>query len=120
MADKTSRKRKSQSTPNSHPIKKPRHTLDSYFSAPVAIVSKNSDDLSGGSTVSRVALSAEQTRVLRMVLDEGRNVFFTGAAGKSNFMLATQKQVLTPDRNWEVSPAARYYQRSEEKVCRTT
>lgn len=30
-----------------------------------------------------VALNAEQRKVLRMVVDEGKNVFFTGAAGEN-------------------------------------
>ena len=35
----------------------------------------------------QIVLSAEQTKVLRMVVDEGKNVFFTGSAGASSAQL---------------------------------
>lgn len=80
-APKKATKRKSldsSTTPANRPKKKPRQTLDSFFSAPLLAVVTTED---GDGAVSRVALSPEQTRVLRMVVDDGKNVFFTGAAG---------------------------------------
>lgn len=85
MATPSDRKRKAPaatSTPRKT-IKKPRHTLDLYFSPPVTVVkaSEDCDDFS----VSHVALSPEQTRVLRMVVNQGQSVFFTGAAGSVQY-----------------------------------
>ncbi|KAJ7587907.1 hypothetical protein C8J56DRAFT_740959, partial [Mycena floridula] len=36
---------------------------------------------------STVALSSEQTKILRMVLDEEKSLFFTGAAGTGKSLL---------------------------------
>ena len=66
------------------PAKQPRKTLDAFFNPQVQVTS-----LSGASTgegeqkliVGHVELNEEQRRVLTMVVDEEKSVFFTGAAG---------------------------------------
>ena len=68
----------------SRPKKQPRLTLDSFF-APKVTISQNvgiddvSKDYKEGTM--DVVLSIEQQRVMRMVVDEGKSVFFTGSAG---------------------------------------
>ena len=59
---------------------KRRKTLDSFFTPQVTIASPNKQD-KGSYEV--LALNTEQRRVLQMVVHEGKNVFFTGAAGAS-------------------------------------
>ena len=58
---------------------KRRKTLEAYFAPQVTPVSSTKSEKG---SVDRVALNAEQIRVLQMVVDEGKNVFFTGAAGE--------------------------------------
>ncbi|TBU57937.1 PIF1-like helicase-domain-containing protein [Dichomitus squalens] len=64
---------------------KRRRTLDSFFTPQVSISSPTKQE-KGSCEV--VALNTEQRRVLQMVVDEGKNVFFTGAAGKSLLLRA--------------------------------
>ncbi len=73
-------KRKAKSTPSNakRPAKKPRQTLDSFFAPQVAVCNDGPDDQA---TTKQVSLSAEQIKVLRMVVSDEQNVFFTGAAG---------------------------------------
>ena len=59
---------------------KRRKTLDSFFTPQVTMASPNKQE-KGSYEV--LALNAEQQRVLQMVVHEGKNVFFTGAAGVS-------------------------------------
>ncbi|KAI0318119.1 hypothetical protein OF83DRAFT_1262245, partial [Amylostereum chailletii] len=72
--------------PNSNrPSKQPRLTLDAFFSPKVSVTrSTGIDDvgkeLREGERTMDVVLSAEQRGVLRMVVDGGKNVFFTGSA----------------------------------------
>jgi len=71
----SSRKRKSDETDLDRPTKQSKKISD-YFSQlyPVSSNSKESES-------QPVPLNDEQKRVLEMVVDEGKNVFFTGAAG---------------------------------------
>jgi ATP-dependent DNA helicase PIF1 len=80
-------KRKATKSSSSEPTpKKPRQTLDNFFSPRVPLPRQSlGNDPNGPAEPSHVALNAEQTRVVKMVVDEGRNVFFTGAAGASCF-----------------------------------
>jgi hypothetical protein len=90
-----SKKRKStgslESTAAAKTLKKPRRSLDTTPSKPVKTIdSFFSPQVPARPTKeetkcsqSFVSLSAEQTRVLRMVVDEGKNVFFTGSAGQT-------------------------------------
>lgn len=39
----------------------------------------------------KLILSSEQQAVLRMVVDEGKNIFFTGSAGASLVLVLTQR-----------------------------
>ncbi|GAW06344.1 ATP-dependent DNA helicase PIF1 [Lentinula edodes] len=81
----SSLKRKAAQTFESVPVtKKPNRTLESFFSPQVPLPKKSSDD---PTEPSHVSLSPEQTRVLRMVIDGGKNVFFTGAAGTGKSLL---------------------------------
>ncbi len=59
---------------------KRRKTLDAFFAPQVTTKSPTKE---GKELVETVALNAEQRRVLQMVVDEGKNVFFTGPAGTS-------------------------------------
>lgn len=71
----SSKKRKSDHSGSNRPAKYSR-PIDSYFlrTYPVSSNSKESGSQS-------VPLNDAQKRVLEMVVDEGKNVFFTGAAG---------------------------------------
>ncbi|KAJ3818515.1 PIF1-like helicase-domain-containing protein [Lentinula raphanica] len=81
----SSLKRKATHNLDSTPVtKKSKGTLDSFFSPQVPILKRSSDN---STDPSHVALNAEQTRVLRMVVEEGKNVFFTGAAGTGKSLL---------------------------------
>ncbi|KAJ4487537.1 PIF1-like helicase-domain-containing protein [Lentinula aciculospora] len=64
--------------------KKSKVTLESFFSPQVPLPKKSSD---GPTEPSHAALSSEQIRVLHMVIDEGKSVFFTGAAGTGKSLL---------------------------------
>ncbi|KAH9834817.1 PIF1-like helicase-domain-containing protein [Rhodofomes roseus] len=69
--------------------KRPRTTLDRFFSPQVPVSSSTKGDSNTGTTSSRdtVALNDEQRKILQMVVDEGKNVFFTGAAGTGKSLL---------------------------------
>ena len=71
----SSQKRKSDGSDSDRPTKKSKK-IDSYFSQlyPVSSNPKESES-------QPAPLNDEQKRVLEMVVDEGKNVFFTGAAG---------------------------------------
>ena len=78
-------KRKSQDAlPAARSAKQPKSTIDAFFSPKVSIrlgsgiagVTGDAED-----KVLNVVLSDEQVRIMRMVVDEGKNVFFTGSAG---------------------------------------
>jgi type IV secretory pathway ATPase VirB11/archaellum biosynthesis ATPase len=75
LSTSASNKRKSSGSTD-QPAKKPRSTLDAFFSTVVSSSVKKEE-----SGKHDVALSPEQIAVLRMVVDEGKNVFFTGSAG---------------------------------------
>jgi ATP-dependent DNA helicase PIF1 len=71
-------KRKSASSASSSKpgsVKVPRKTLDSFFAPRVSVSSGNKKE------TNVVTLNDEQRMVLNMVVDEGKNVFFTGSAG---------------------------------------
>jgi hypothetical protein len=80
-------KRKSQGAlPDARTVKQPKLTIDTFFSSKVSVrVGSALDGVVGDADekVLDVVLSDEQMRVLRMVVDEGKNVFFTGPAGIS-------------------------------------
>jgi hypothetical protein len=71
----SSKKRKSDASDSDRLSKRPRK-ISSYFS-PLYPVSSNPKEKENGP----VPLNDEQRRVMEMVVDEGKNVFFTGAAG---------------------------------------
>ncbi|THH29339.1 hypothetical protein EUX98_g4847 [Antrodiella citrinella] len=64
--------------------KQPRKTLDTFF-APQLPVSATPDEETG--KIEHVSLNEEQIRVLKMVVDEEKNVFFTGSAGTGKSLL---------------------------------
>ncbi|KAH9973993.1 hypothetical protein BGW80DRAFT_197266 [Lactifluus volemus] len=84
-------KRKSQGAlPDAHTTKQPKLTIDTFFSSKVSVrVGSALDGVVGDADekVLDVVLSDEQMRVLRMVVDEGKNVFFTGPAGTGKSLL---------------------------------
>lgn len=76
------------------PAKLQRTTLDAFFAprqtVPASVLHKStatnepstkSSPETGSTGRCNVGLSAEQERVLRMVVDDERNIFFTGSAG---------------------------------------
>ncbi|OSD01012.1 hypothetical protein PYCCODRAFT_567775 [Trametes coccinea BRFM310] len=60
---------------------KRRRTIDTFFSPQITLVSNPDND--GVTTCEQVSLNSEQVRVLHMVVQEEKSVFFTGAAGES-------------------------------------
>jgi hypothetical protein len=78
-------KRKSQGAPpGSRNAKQPKSTIDAFFSPKVSVrLGCGLDGVTGDAKekVLDVVLSDEQMRVLKLVVDEGKNVFFTGSAG---------------------------------------
>ncbi|KAJ7672820.1 hypothetical protein B0H17DRAFT_173885 [Mycena rosella] len=96
-----SKKRKSEGGSTSkRPAKQPRQTLDSFFSPLVLAPASSSND----DDRKMVSLNAEQNAILRQVVDEGKNVFFTGSAGTGKSLLLRaiikalkKKHAKTPD-----------------------
>ena len=84
-SSKQGTKRKSQdSLPDSRGTKQPKSTIDAFFSPKVSVrVGSGLNGVNGGAEdkMLDVVLSEEQVRVMRMVVDEGKNIFFTGSAG---------------------------------------
>lgn len=76
------------------PTKQPRKTLDTFFSPQVLATGCPKDEKA---TREHVALNEEQIKVLRMVVEEEQNVFFTGSAGEL-FLLCTRTDPLC--RSW--------------------
>ncbi|KAJ3480472.1 hypothetical protein NLI96_g8332 [Meripilus lineatus] len=66
------------------PTKQPRKTLDTFFSPQVLATGCPKDEKA---TREHVALNEEQIKVLRMVVEEEQNVFFTGSAGTGKSLL---------------------------------
>lgn len=64
--------------------KRPRNTLDAFFSPRIPAPDASNDKNSAKETVT---LNDEQRRVLRMVVEEEKSVFFTGAAGEYESVL---------------------------------
>ncbi len=58
--------------------KQPRKTLDAFFSPQIVASGVSTDEKC---IREHVALNAEQIKVLKMVVEEEKNVFFTGSAG---------------------------------------
>jgi ATP-dependent DNA helicase PIF1 len=86
-AASTSKKRKSEGTASKRPAKQPRQTIDSFFSPQVLAPASSSND----DDRKMVSLNAEQTAILRQVVDEGKNVFFTGSAGATVLYLVISR-----------------------------
>ena len=83
-------KRKSQGAPPSSRNAKQPKTIDAFFSPKVSVrLGCGLDGITGDTKekVLDVVLSDEQVKVLKMVVDEGKNVFFTGSAGAFSFCL---------------------------------
>ena len=119
----SSRKRKSNGSDSNRPTKHSKK-IDNYFSQlyPVSSNSKESES-------QPMPLNDEQKRVLEMVVDEGKNVFFTGAAGTwfihihAAFAHPLTDLVFALTRNRKVVTAPSYYccpqeETREETRCR--
>ena len=77
----------------------------------------------------QIVLSAEQQKVLKMVVDEKKNVFFTGSAGPSLLLPSLSYTFLETDpetyslvlpssyRNGKIHPTTRNHRFSPPKVC---
>ncbi len=78
-------KRKSQGALlDARSAKQPKLTIDSFFSPKVSVrVGSGLDGVAAGAEekVLDVVLSDEQMKVMKIVVEEGKNVFFTGSAG---------------------------------------
>jgi hypothetical protein len=87
---KQATKRKSQGAlPDARSAKQPKLTIDSFFSRKVSVrIGSGLDGVAADAEekVLDVVLSDEQVKVLKMVVEEGKNVFFTGSAGTSFFL----------------------------------
>ena len=59
--------------------KQPRKSLDAFFSKQVLASGVPEDDAGARK---HVALNEQQIEVMRMVVEGGKNVFFTGSAGE--------------------------------------
>ncbi|KAF7313381.1 ATP-dependent DNA helicase PIF1 [Mycena chlorophos] len=79
------KKRKSEgdAAASKRPAKQPRRTLDSFFSPQVLAPASSAQD----DDRRMVSLNFEQTAILRQVVNEGKNVFFTGSAGTGKSLL---------------------------------
>lgn len=71
------RKRKSE---GDVPDAKRQRTMDAFFTPRVQAAGCPKDDKEARQNV---GLNTEQNKVLNMVVDDGKSVFFTGAAGTS-------------------------------------
>ena len=93
---KQTSKRKSTSTLEDTPsAKQPRLTIDSFFTPKVTVqVGSGLDGMAGGveGKVLDVVLSDEQMRVMRMVVEEGKNIFFTGSAGTLECIFSSPRE----------------------------
>ena len=72
--------------PDARSAKQSKLTIDSFFSRKVSVrLGSGLDSVAadGEEKVLDVVLSDEQVKVMRMVVEEGKNVFFTGSAGTS-------------------------------------
>jgi ATP-dependent DNA helicase PIF1 len=78
-------KRKSQGAPSdARSAKQPRTTIDTFFAPKVSVRLRSGLDGVAGDAEEKVldvVLSEEQVRVMKMVVEEGKNIFFTGSAG---------------------------------------
>ena len=104
----------------SKPMKQAK--IESYFSSlcPVSWDSEETGSQTG-------PLSDEQKKVLKMVVDEGKNVFFTGAAGVWSAPVQIPLGFVVGDlafflltRNREIATAPSYHCSLQEQICETT
>ncbi|KAH9171847.1 PIF1-like helicase-domain-containing protein [Lactarius sanguifluus] len=86
----TSKRKSTGALEDTRSAKHPRLTIDSFFSPKVTVqLGSGLDGVAGGvkERALDVVLSDEQMRVMRMVVEEGKNVFFTGSAGTGKSLL---------------------------------
>ena len=73
------------SLPSTPVEKKPRQTIKSFFSPRISVPQPKSEPNDGQSEPSKepshITLHPEQAKVLKMVVDEEKSLYFTGAAG---------------------------------------
>jgi hypothetical protein len=85
LITKQGTKRKSQGAPpGALKAKHPKLTIDTFFSPKVSVrLGSGLDGVTGDGEEKSldVVLSDEQVRVMKAVVNEGKNVFFTGSAG---------------------------------------
>lgn len=114
----SSKKRNPGPTDSGRPIKQAK--IDSYF------VKRHPVSSSLGRNERQFAmLNDEQERVLKMVIDGGESVFFTGAAGTrflyiTPLFLSSLTQYFLLTRHWEVSPAPSYCRFLKGEICKKT
>ena len=92
----SSTKRKSNASDSDRPAKR-SNKITTYFPQLYPISSNPKEKES-----QPVPLNDEQKRVLEMVVDEGKNVFFTGAAGMYDLPTVTPPLVFFPCRLFRV------------------
>ena len=90
----TTRKRKSLSNASNADLKdepeKRRRTLDTFFThhltVDVPTAPNEATSVREEENKQHIVLNEEQTNVIKMVVEEGKSVFFTGAAGEPLFV----------------------------------
>lgn len=80
-SDNAAAKKRKSTGSSTAPAKKPRTTLDNFFSPTLKVHSATAKEYS------HVTLNDEQNRVLKMAVDDGQSVFFTGSAGTGKSLL---------------------------------
>lgn len=99
---------------NTKLAKQPRKSLDAYFSREV-LASGLPDD-NDDSTRKHVALNEQQIAVMKMVVEEEKNVFFTGSAGKPCLEFYSPSDADPYHRDGEVLATACHRCSSTEEV----
>ncbi len=90
---RTSKRKSTGALEDARNAKQPRLTIDYFFTSKVTVqVGSGLDSVAGGvkEKALDVVLSNEQVRAMKMVVDEGKNVFFTGSAGRPEYLLSSQ------------------------------
>ena len=110
LKSSSSKKRKSVASGSDRPTKQSKK-ISSYF-PPLHPVSSNPREGENGS----MPLNDEQRRVMDMVVEEGKSVFFTGAAGMSFIPLRFLLLIwcFWSARYRKIAPSPSYYRLSQE------
>jgi hypothetical protein len=115
----TSKRKSTSALEDTRSAKQPKLTIDSFFTPKVTVqVGSGLDGVAGGIEGKGidVVLSDEQMRVLRMVVNEGKNFFFTGSAGTLEHIFSLSWGVLTACRYRKVIAFEGNYYGTQKEV----